>query len=89
VLQLKLDKMLADQVAKNTNGKDDAKPEEHTKELLLKDEEQKMTMSYDSGLNSIENESILDEEDEVWMASQLQTQQQEFSARTKGEGNPL
>ena len=28
-----------------------------------------MQMSYDSGLNSIENESMLDEEDEIWMQS--------------------
>ena len=32
--------------------------------------EKKMQMSYDSGLNSIENESMLDEDDESWMQTQ-------------------
>ena len=35
-----------------------------------KDEEKKMQMSYDSGLNSIENESILDEDEETWLQAQ-------------------
>ena len=47
------------------------------------DEKRKMEMSYDSGLNSIDNESILDEEDDVWMANQ-QKQLQELQDRSPG-----
>ena len=36
---------------------------------ISENEERKIRMSYDSGLNSIENESILDEDDSTWMAS--------------------
>nr|CAB3263480.1 latrophilin-3-like [Phallusia mammillata] len=79
--QLKLDLMLADQIVKNLEDEKEGAPTSGDKEdsldEYLKDEDRKMKMSYDSGLNSIDNESLLDETDEVWMASLLDKQKNE------------
>nr|XP_009862007.2 adhesion G protein-coupled receptor L3-like [Ciona intestinalis] len=58
--QVKLNKLLADHISRTDA---DSPPDVGE---LGKDEEQKMKMSYDSGLNSIENESELEDED-GWM----------------------
>ena len=77
---MKLDQILVDQIVqsalKELFKEGDPSDEEYIKTLINEyvsdknDEEKIMKMSYDSGLNSIENDSILDEDDEVWMTSQ-------------------
>ena len=57
---------------KDCKSEEKGKEEKTSIEPLVSDKdekEKKMQMSYDSGLNSIENESMLDEEDEIWMQS--------------------
>ncbi|CAK8697267.1 unnamed protein product [Clavelina lepadiformis] len=87
--QKKLDQMLSERMA-NSATKELCKESEMNMKKDVEmpvfdeaDEKRKMEMSYDSGLNSIDNESILDEEDDVWMANQ-QKQLQELQDRSPG-----
>ena len=75
-----MDQLLVEQIIQNAlkeilmcsdngeNKKDDLIEKKSQRDFACdEDDEKKMQMSYDSGLNSIENESILDEDDDEWM----------------------